>query len=67
MIQDNCHSHCWREEIEVILKKLERSDYSISKVYNIIILLNCFKKVSEKIITTRLLYLAEILDLLDNY
>ena len=67
MIQHDYHFHCWREETEVIFKKLEKSDYSISKVYRIIILLNCLKKVLEKIITTRLLYLTEIIDLLDNY
>ena len=56
-----------KEETKVILKKLEKSDYSILKVYRIIILLNYVKKVSEKIIAIRLLYLVETLDLLDNY
>ena len=61
------HFYCWKEETEVILKTLEKSDYSIFKVYKIVILLNCLEKVSEKIITIRLLYLTETTDLLDNY
>ena len=67
LIQHNYYSHCWREETEVIFKKLEKLDYSISKIYRIIVLLNCLEKVSEKIIAIRLSYLAEIIDLLDDH
>src|SRR5207244_10495446 len=43
----------------VILKKPNKSDNSAPKSYRIIALLNCLGKISEKVIATRLLHLAE--------
>ena len=52
-----------REDTEIILKKIEKSNYSKSKTYRMITLLNCLSKVSEK---TKLFYFAEITDLLNS-
>ena len=52
--------------MKIIFKKIEKPDYSKSKTYRMITLLNCLSKVSEKIITIRLSYLAEITDLLNS-
>ena len=57
LIKNGFHPECWREGTEVILKKSEKSDYSMSKAYRIITLLNCLDKVAEKIMITRLLYI----------
>ena len=46
--------------------KQNKTDYINPKAYQIIALLNCLRKISEKIIATRLSYLAEISDLLYN-
>jgi hypothetical protein len=56
---------CWKEEIEAILKKSNKSNYTVSKIYRIITLLNCLKKIFEKIIVSRLLYFEQTSDLLD--
>jgi hypothetical protein len=50
------HFICWREEIEAILKKSNKSNYIASKAYRIITLLNCLEKISEKIIVSRLFF-----------
>jgi hypothetical protein len=38
------HFVCWRKKIETILKKLNKSNYIVLKVYRINILLNCLEK-----------------------
>ncbi len=48
----------------IILRKEEKSDYSVLKTYQIIMLLNCLNKISEKIIVTRLSKLIKVSDLL---
>jgi len=48
-------------------KKSDKSNYSISKTYRIITLLNCLDKVAEKIIAMQLSYTAEINDKLLNF
>ncbi len=53
--------------MKIILKKSDKSNYSISKTYRIITLLNCLNKVAEKIIAVQLLYTAEINDKLLNF
>ena len=65
LINNGIHSNCWRTDIDAILKKFEKSDYSISKSYRIITLLNCLKKISEKIIAKRLSYLKQMSNMLD--
>ena len=65
LINNKIHSNCWRTSIDAILKKFEKSNYFISKSYRIIILLNCLKKISKKIIVKRLSYLKQISNMLD--
>ena len=50
----------------IILRKEEKSDYSVLKTYQIIMLLNCLNKISEKIIIIRFSKLAKVSDLLYN-
>ncbi len=67
LIENGYHSKIWREGTEIILKKSNKSNYSISKTYRIITLLNCLDKVAEKIIAVQLSYTAEINDKLLNF
>jgi hypothetical protein len=53
--------------MKIILKKLDKLNYSILKTYRIITLLNCLDKVTEKIIAVQLSYTAEINDKLLNF
>jgi hypothetical protein len=55
-INRNHHLVCWRERIEAILKKSNKSNYTASKTYRIITLLNCLEKTSKKIIASRLFF-----------
>ena len=48
-----------------MLKRRRKPDYSLLKAYRIITLLNCLRKVAEKIIVTRLSYLSQVSELLD--
>ena len=50
-----------------MLRKLNnesKRDYSLPKSYRVITLLNCLGKIAEKMIVSRLSYLAETTDLL---
>ncbi len=67
LIENDYHSKIWREDTRIILKKSDKSNYSISKTYKIITLLNCLGKVAEKIIAVQLSYTAEINDKLLNF
>lgn len=58
------HPKCWREATGAILPKANKPDYSAPKAYRIIALLNCLGKILEKIMATRLSYLAETRDIL---
>ena len=60
------HPKGWREAIGVILPKANKKDYSLLKAYRVISLLNCLGKAFEKILATRLSYLAETGDLLQD-
>ncbi len=53
--------------MKIILKKSDKLNYSISKTYKIITLLNCLNKVAEKIIAVQLSYIVEINDKLLNF
>ena len=66
LIKNEYHSQCWKESIETILKKSNKNDYSQSKFYRIIMLLNCLRKISEKIIATKLSHFVEHSNLLHN-
>jgi hypothetical protein len=50
----------------VILLKANKKDYSLPKAYRVISLLNCLGKAFKKILVTRLSYLAETGDLLQE-
>jgi hypothetical protein len=67
LIENDYYSKIWREGTEIILKKSDKSGYSISKTYKIIMLLNCLGKIAEKIIVVRLSYTAELNDKLLNF
>ncbi len=67
LIENNYHSKIWCKGTKLILKKLNKLNYSISKTYRIITLLNCLDKVAEKIIVVQLSYTAEINDKLLNF
>jgi ribonuclease HI len=60
------HPKAWREAIGVILPKANKKDYSLPKAYRVISLLNCLGKAFEKILATRLSYLAETGNLLQD-
>ena len=45
-------------------KKKNKKDYTISKIYRVISLLNCLDKISKKILTKKL---ANIIELLNFY
>src|SRR5436189_6287358 len=49
----------------MVLRK-ENRKATISKSYKVVSLLNCMRKIAEKIIATRLSYIAETFDLLDS-
>ena len=65
-IKNEYYSQCWKKNIEAILKKSNKVDYSQSKLYRIIMLLTCLSKIFEKIIATRLSYFVEHSNLLHN-
>ena len=63
LIQFDYHFKCWKEAVSVVLKKPNRKT-TISKSYRVVSLLNCLRKVAEKIVAVRLFHTAEISDLL---
>ncbi len=67
LIENDYHLKIWCKDTRIILKKLNKLNYSISKIYRIITLLNCLNKVVEKIIAVQLFYTAEINDKLLNF
>jgi len=67
LIKNDYHLKIWREGTKIILKKSDKLNYSISKTYKIITLLNYLDKVAEKIIAVQLSYTAEINDKLLNF
>jgi hypothetical protein len=52
------HPLSWRHSLAVIIPKPNKPDYSLPKAYRPISLLNCLGKVLEKILATRLGYIA---------
>ncbi len=67
LIESDYHSKIWREGTEIILKKSNKSNCSISKTYRIITLLNCLDKIAKKLITMRLSYTAKTNDKLLDF
>ena len=66
LIKNEYHFQCWKENIDAILKKSNKIDYSQSKLCRIITLLNCLRKIVEKIIATRLSHFVEHSNLSHN-
>src|SRR6266705_2893381 len=66
LIEHGYHPLCWRQATGAILNKHNNPDYTAPKPYRIIALSNCLGKISEKIIATRLSYLAESTTLLHH-
>jgi hypothetical protein len=64
LIKLDFHPSCWKESIGVIIKKFYKEDYSDSKSYRIVSLLNCLGKIAEKIVAERLSFFAETINLL---
>src|SRR5436190_18253286 len=64
LISFDYHSICWREAIGAILKKSNRKA-SLFKSYRVISLLNSMTKTAEKIIASRLAYLANTTDIVN--
>ena len=64
LIYFNYHPKCWKEAVNIILKKSNRKA-TILKSYKVVLLLNCLRKVAEKIIAARLSQTAETSDLLN--
>jgi len=67
LIKSDYHSKIWREGTEIILKKPNKSNYSISKTYRIITLLNCLDKIAKKLIAMWLSYTAKMNDKLLDF
>ena len=67
LIKNDYHLKIWREDTRIIPKKSDKLNYSISKTYRIITLLNCLNKVAEKIIAVQLSYTAKINNKLLNF
>ncbi len=67
LIESDYHSKIWREGTEIILKKLNKLSYSISKTYRIITLLNCLNKIVKKLIVMQLSYTVKTNDKLLNF
>ena len=59
LLRAGYHPQAWREATIVIIKKNGKPDYSAPKAYRPISLLNCLGKIAEKIMATRLAYMAE--------
>ena len=66
LFRDGVHPDCWKESIGIILSKPNKPDYTIPKAYRVISLLNCLGKVLEKLFASRLAYLANTGNLLNN-
>jgi hypothetical protein len=59
----NYHSRCFRETHIIILKKLDKKNYTNIKTYKSIVLLNIFDKTFESIIARRINDLTEAYDI----
>src|SRR5205085_1392020 len=53
------HPKAWPEATIVVIKKTGKPNYWIPKAYRPISLLNCLGKIAEKIMATRLAFMAE--------
>jgi hypothetical protein len=60
----NYYSRCFRETHIIILKKLDKKNYTNIKMYKSIVLLNILDKIFESIITRRINDLTKVHDFL---
>jgi Reverse transcriptase (RNA-dependent DNA polymerase) len=58
------HSKAWKKTKGILLRKPNKSDYSIAKSYRVISLLNCLGKVAEKVAITAIANFCETNELL---
>jgi hypothetical protein len=58
-IQQIYHSKAYKEVNTITLKKLEKKDYTISKSYRLIILLNIIDKIMKSIMNKKIAWLAK--------
>jgi hypothetical protein len=57
--QKGYHPKCWRQAVTVVIPKPNKPDYSSPKAYRPVALLNCLGKTLEKLMASRLAYMAE--------
>lgn len=60
------HSDQWKQAQIVMLKKSDKSDYSVSEVYHLISLLNILRKILKTVIARRLLFWTKTYKLLSD-
>lgn len=53
------HLACWHEATIAVIRKPNKPDYMTPNAYRPVSFLNCLGKISEKIATTRLAFMAE--------
>jgi Reverse transcriptase (RNA-dependent DNA polymerase) len=58
------HPKAWKKAKGILLRKPNKSDYSIAKSYRVISLLNCLGKVAEKVAATAIANFCETNELL---
>jgi hypothetical protein len=58
------HPKSWKKAKGILLRKPNKSDYSIAKSYRVISLLNCLGKVAEKVAATAIANFCEARELL---
>lgn len=58
-IRAGYHPSCWREATIAVIRKPNKPYYTIPKAYSPVSLLNGLGKISEKIVATRLAFMAE--------
>ncbi|KAJ7747692.1 hypothetical protein DFH07DRAFT_689613, partial [Mycena maculata] len=57
-LRNGFHPREWRKAIAVALRKPRKPDYSNPRAYRLIQLLECLRKILEKIVARRLSFLA---------
>lgn len=60
LFNEGYHPIRWRQAIGIVIPKIRKKDYNHPKSYRVISLLNCLGKLLEKVVATRLSYLANI-------
>ena len=66
LLDEGHYPRCWKVATGVVLAKPGKPDYSVPKAYQVISLLNCLGKISERILAKRLGIIAETKPLLHD-